>query len=281
MGFLALGASFFLPGLGQLVSRRWRRGIVWLAVVITCQATTLFAVALPALVPALLVLLPLTFLVQLWMWIDSFRCGQRTHAPILGRPFINYPVGLLLIAAALFVPVLLKPALMVRDHLVEAFVISSASMNPSIVAGDRVLAHKRVEPKRWDIVVFNSPQSPGQRYIVRLAGLPGEKIEIVHGVLNVNGKPMPSPAGLGPYVGDPPRSLRDMAGQYSGLEGAPITLATDEYYVLGDNSSVALDSRYWSNSFPGHQRGTFGRADIVGVVTWTYFPPGHWKSLRP
>ncbi len=51
--------------------------------------------------------------------------------------------------------------------------------------GDRVLVMKYLynfrEPAVWDVVVFRNPQNNSDNYIKRLVGLPGERIEIVHG----------------------------------------------------------------------------------------------------
>jgi hypothetical protein len=58
-------------------------------------------------------------------------------------------------------------------------------------------------------------------------------------------------------------------------------LGADEYYVLGDNSLLARDSRYWNIAAPGHQPGALPRANILGRATWVYWPPKHWRRLDP
>lgn len=56
--------------------------------------------------------------------------------------------------------------------------------------GDRILVMKYLyrlaEPKPWDVVVFRNPQNDRENYIKRLIGLPGEKIEIIHGDIFVD-----------------------------------------------------------------------------------------------
>ena len=56
--------------------------------------------------------------------------------------------------------------------------------------GDRVLVHKWpfdlggwLGPKRWDVIVFRDPADSKINYIKRLAGLPGETVEIIQGDL--------------------------------------------------------------------------------------------------
>ncbi|MBU0640630.1 MAG: signal peptidase I [Planctomycetes bacterium] len=64
--------------------------------------------------------------------------------------------------------------------------------------GDRILVHKwlyalrgLLPPRRWDVIVFRDPANPTQNYIKRLVGLPGERIEIVHGDVFINDRIAP------------------------------------------------------------------------------------------
>lgn len=52
---------------------------------------------------------------------------------------------------------------------------------------DRVAFEFR-EPKRWEVVVFRNPRKRTEAYVKRLAGLPGEKIQLLRGDLVVNGE---------------------------------------------------------------------------------------------
>jgi signal peptidase I len=66
-----------------------------------------------------------------------------------------------------------------------------SSENPgSPRGGDRVLVMKYLyrfgEPRPWDVVVFRNPQNDRENYIKRLIGLPGERIQIVHGDVYVD-----------------------------------------------------------------------------------------------
>jgi signal peptidase I len=163
-------------------------------------------------------------------------------------------------------------------------------MSPTLIPRDRFLAHKHVPFSRWDIIVFDAPEAPGQKFVARLVGLPHEKLEIRNKQILINDHPIPIPKGLGPYVtnsydasGVPsnnPISTRD-GHRGNGCEGNPITLGPDEYFVLGDNSPYAADSRYWSIPVPGHQPGALPRNNILGKVTWLYWPPKRWRSLSP
>ena len=92
----------------------------------------------------------------------------------------------------------------------EPFDIPSGSMTPTLLSGDYVLVSKfsygygpysfpfvdgvpnhRIfasEPARGDVAVFVNPHT-GEDYIKRIVGLPGDRIQMVHGALTINGLP--------------------------------------------------------------------------------------------
>jgi len=103
-------------------------------------------------------------------------------------------------------------ALLVRTVAYEPFNIPSGSMIPTLLVGDYLFVSKfsygysryslpfglplipgRIffsEPKRGDVVVFKLPTDNSTDYIKRLVGLPGDKIQVVRGILNINGQPV-------------------------------------------------------------------------------------------
>ena len=86
-----------------------------------------------------------------------------------------------------------------------------------------------------------------QLLIKRIIGLPGEKIEYKDSELYVNGK----------FVEDP------FATNYSFTDDVSITIPEGEYYVLGDNRHVSLDSRTF---------GTFNKKQIIGKTDLIVYP---------
>lgn len=90
-------------------------------------------------------------------------------------------------------------ALVVREFGFEAFKIPTGSMFPTIMGdeggrhGDRLLAFKAAEIRRWDITVFRFPLFRNTNYIKRTIGLPGEDVELRDGDVYVNGKIAPKP----------------------------------------------------------------------------------------
>ena len=99
-------------------------------------------------------------------------------------------------------------ALIIRTFLFQAFFIPSSSMEPSLLVGDRIFVSKftygyskhslplsmplipnRVlfsEPERGDTIVFKTPENLKIDYIKRLVGLPGDKLQMVNGILYIN-----------------------------------------------------------------------------------------------
>jgi signal peptidase I len=95
-------------------------------------------------------------------------------------------------------------ALTARALLVDSFQIPSASMAPTLLAGDRIVVWKAAyglrvpftnrqvlelgAPRRGDVVVFESPRgAAGAIYVKRVVGVPGDVVELRDQVLHVNG----------------------------------------------------------------------------------------------
>ena len=111
--------------------------------------------------------------------------------------------------------------------------ISGGSMEPVLEAGDVVLVNRLAydtgKPERFDIVVFE--RGDGKQNVKRVIGLPGETIQIKGGFLFVDGETLDAKDGL-------------EAVALAGRAENPITLAEDEYFLLGDNRDSSEDSRF-------------------------------------
>jgi signal peptidase I len=155
----------------------------------------------------------------------------------------------------------------------ENFHVSRPLVGPKVVRpDDKFLVAKFLEPKRWDVVVFQYPSDPRILYVKRLVGLPGEKVYIKDGAVWVNGTRLV-----------PPDHIREITYQARPADwpdaevlwvspGRPALLADDEYFVLGDFSEQSSDSRTWDRGAPGHSPYAVPKSHLRGVVTHTYWP---------
>jgi signal peptidase I len=170
---------------------------------------------------------------------------------------------------AITITIAVAAVLAIKAWVVNPYRIPSSSMEPTLHcatpepgcqadASDRVLANRFIyrfrDPKRGDIVVFETPQraiercGAGGTFVKRLIGTPGDTISMSGGVLQVNGQHVDEP-----YVnGGPP-----------GPDFTKRTLGADEYFMMGDNRAQSCDSREW---------GTVSRDDLIGPVFAVYWP---------
>jgi signal peptidase I len=135
-------------------------------------------------------------------------------------------------------------ALVIKVTTVQAFYIPSASMEPTLQVGDRVLVNKwsyRVhDVNRGDIVVFERP--PGEDsnikdLIKRVIGLPGETLTIEDNHVLINGKVLDEP-----YL--PAGTLTQSVGTHGCAPADPCVVPEGEVFVMGDNRTNSKDSRY-------------------------------------
>jgi signal peptidase I len=176
-------------------------------------------------------------------------------------------------------------AMIARTFIVQAFKIPTGSMEPTLHGdpkrGDRVLVNKFIytlqKPKRGDIVVFKTVNIEGldhrKDYIKRLVGLPGDTLEIRRGHIYVNDQLLKEPEIFkNIYYTNTELMKRSQGteGQY-GLRGEKIRVPENSYFVLGDNSAVSRDSRYW---------GFVPAENLIGKAFLTYWPLNRVRLLK-
>jgi signal peptidase I len=213
-------------------------------------------------------------------------------------------------------------ALVLRVIVFQPYTIPSSSMEPGLVTGDYIvvskwpygwsrasipfdlpLFHGRIrgrEPRRGDVVVFRLPRDPGEAYIKRLIGLPGDRVQVIGGEVRVNGKPIPrqftglaedhdAPGRIVPRVvetaaaGKPYVTFggaRDGEGDNTQVYVVP----PGRYFMMGDNRDNSLDSRWPKDVGVGFvpAENLVGRAEVV-MLSWregaSIFKPWTWLSL--
>lgn len=124
-------------------------------------------------------------------------------------------------------------------------------------------------PARGDVVVLTAPDT-GIVLLKRVVGLPGDRVRVLDGELEVNGKLVPVEDREGvsyEALGATPHPLSLDGGGGPGF--GPVTLPRDRYLVLGDNRGNSRDGRYFGlvagDTILGHVEGVLFRA---GRPTW-------------
>jgi signal peptidase I len=171
---------------------------------------------------------------------------ERRPASKKGGGALEYLVILLISFALVFG--------FVRPFVMEAFWIPSGSMIPTLEINDRVLVNKFIyrftEPKRGDIVVFQSVDNPEEDLIKRVVGVPGDEIAVRKGKVFLNGEPQKEP-----YVN---KKLPDPSVY------AKTTVPKGHVFVMGDNRGNSADSRVF---------GPLPKKNIEGEAFLRFWPP--------
>ncbi|MBB4286704.1 signal peptidase I [Roseospira goensis] len=197
-------------------------------------------------------------------------------------------------------------AIVIRTVAFEPFNIPSASMVPTLLIGDYLFVSKfsygysrhslpfsfppfsgRIlasEPERGDVAVFKLPSDPSVDYIKRIIGLPGDRIQMVGGVLHINGRPAPrerlQDAVWHDQAGSVHRSPRYRETLPNGRshviledrrDTGPLddtrefTVPEGHYFMMGDNRDNSADSRADVGFVPFEN--LVGRADLLFFST--------------
>ena len=131
--------------------------------------------------------------------------------------------------------------ILVKQFLFAPIIVNGDSMYPTLHNKDIMILNKlnKNSINRFDIVVV---KIPGDRLIKRVIGLPGETVEYKDNIL---------------YIKD--KKIKDKYNNIE-MEDFEIKLGKEEYYVLGDNRSVSIDSRILG---PIHKSGITGKTSVT------------------
>jgi signal peptidase I len=195
---------------------------------------------------------------------EERRARRAKQTPVDQNSTLEWAKSIV-IAVALF--------LFLRTFLVQTFVITSGSMEETLLVGDMLLVNRLAigsqipgtsvripgysRPGRFDVLVFDPPHEPDLMLIKRLIGLPGDTVQMRDRVLYVNGEMVEEPYAVHSDVGDEvhpwmewqrdflppgadPRTYAPTRDNWG-----PLLIPEDRYFMLGDNREKSLDSRYW------------------------------------
>jgi signal peptidase I len=176
-------------------------------------------------------------------------------------------------------------ALVVQAFVVKPYQIPSASMEPTLDIGQRVLANRisfrlggdpeigdvvvfhppvtaeadyqgepcPEEPGRGDICPDNDPRESDENFIKRVVAGPGDRLRIEGGIPIVDGEPV---TGDWEIIPCGPAASCDFPDE--------IVIPPDHWFMMGDNRGASDDSRFW---------GPVPREWLIGQAFFTYWPP--------
>ncbi len=164
--------------------------------------------------------------------------------------------------------------IVIRTLLIQTFVITSGSMEKTLLVGDFLVLNKAAygaeipftrkrlpgyaEFQRGDVIVFRAAHAPDLDLVKRLIGLPGDTLSMRNAVLYLDGKPQTEPYvqhvspdadGYHPWMVWQKQYLApgvDPATYHPTLNNwGPIVVPPGHFFAMGDNRDLSLDSRYW------------------------------------
>jgi signal peptidase I len=239
-------------------------------------------------------------------------------APAVRQRSVAGTLLLVIVLVPLAIAVLLSP-LLIRTFLFQPFNIPAGSMKPTLLVGDYIFVSKysygynrysfpfspplalisdRVfasEPERGDVVVFRLPKDPSIDYVKRVIGLPGDRIQMVSGVLHINGTPVKReqiedfvetddngreahikqwretlPNGVShPTLDMIENGFYDNTKEYR--------VPASHYFMMGDNRDNSSDSRVENAVGYVPAENLVGR---VQIMFWSVDEKGHIRSER-
>ena len=148
-------------------------------------------------------------------------------------------------------------------YVIQKTIVDGDSMESTLHDKDRLLLDKVTyhlkNPDRFDIIVFYPyGKDVDEYYVKRVIGLPGETIQIIGENIYINGTRLEEHYGKDPITD-------------GGIAEEPITLGDDEFFLLGDNREISLDSRF-EDVGPVHRDMIAGRA-ILRIWPLNKFGP--------
>jgi signal peptidase I len=288
---VATALSMLCPGLGQIYCGKAARGLMFYCASMV-GSTIIVVTAIFSYLPPMLIafLSSIAGMIALMIWSvrDAKAIASRMSNVDYQPQDYNHP-GVYTLMCCISVPYAIALALFLRTTVIEAFVIPSRSMTPTLMPGDRVLVSKvgiaDATFQRGDVVVFRNPRNRKQTFVKRVIGLPGETVEIRDGTVIIDGKPLENVPAPGEDREKKPseesgKILFEKAGNHvyaididhpdKPTDTAPVKVADDSYFVLGDHRDMSLDSR---------EVGTVPHGLMIGIVQCIYYPAQSWRRF--
>lgn len=172
-----------------------------------------------------------------------------------------------LLNTGLYLLFVLAATWLIITFVVQRTEVEGSSMETTLSDGDNLfvdkLTYRFKDPERFDIIVFPFQYKEDTYYIKRIIGLPGETVQIDEsGRIYIDGEVLEESYG---------REV--IRPECIGRAAEPVTLAEDEYFVMGDNRNNSSDSRT-------EVVGNIRRKDIIGRAWVRIWPLDKFGVLK-
>lgn len=176
-----------------------------------------------------------------------------------------------LLEIVVLVVVALAAAFLLRTYVAEPFVIPSASMEETLKVGDRLVGEKVTyrssSPQPGDIVTFEDPENPGTILIKRVIATEGQSVSLEGGKVVVDGVTLDEP-----YTeGKESEPLASHSASLSSDIAYPYTVPAGSVWVMGDNRTNSLDSRYF---------GAIPVSSITSRAVFVFWPASDFGAIK-
>lgn len=173
--------------------------------------------------------------------------------------FLLDTVQTILLAASVF--------LVIYIFLARPFQVSGRSMVPTFQDGEFVLTNlitlRFGPPVKGDVIVFKAPNDPDKDYIKKVIATENDTVFLKDGFVYVNNQKLDESKYLS-------NSVRTYGGAFLS-DGKVITIAKNEFFVLGDNRPESSDSREFN---------TIPFSSIIGKSMLVYWPPNRMRWVN-
>ena len=141
--------------------------------------------------------------------------------------------------------VIVVVVVLIRTFIITPVRVDGDSMKNTLKNGDILLLYKLSSINRFDIIVLDE-EKDNEKIIKRVIGMPGETVAIKKVKIYINDKVIDDEYAY---------------GETSDFD--KVTLADNEYFILGDNRLISKDSRYF---------GPIKDNEIKGKIVFRLFP---------